>query len=102
MIAVEGIALLGSKNVLLPLDTFLAADPAANDVMLNDVHETLRKMLQYEGKQLEYPFSWNNMVMYYNTEIFEEKGVKPPTEDWTWDDCLETSLAIADVKGYRR
>lgn len=99
MIAVEGIGLLGSKNVLLPLDTFFEADTEAYDILTNDVHETLRGMLEYEGKLLEYPFSWNNMVMYYNTQIFEEKGIDPPAEDWTWDDFLETSRAVADVKG---
>jgi multiple sugar transport system substrate-binding protein len=98
MIAVEGIPLLGSKNILLPLEPFIDVDAEAQTI-IDDTHELLLGMLQWEGKQLELPFSWNNMVMYYNTQIFEEKGVDPPAEDWTWDDFLETCLAIADVKG---
>ncbi|HXF60703.1 MAG TPA: sugar ABC transporter substrate-binding protein, partial [Caldilineaceae bacterium] len=99
MIAIEGLRLLTDKNILVPLDDFFAADPEQNDILQNDIHKTLREMLQVDGKQMEYPFSWNNMVMYYNTQIFEEKGLEPPTRDWTWDDFLETCLQIADVQG---
>ena len=99
MIAIEGLRLLTAKNVLVPLDDFLATDQPAKDILENDVHVTLREMLQVDGKQLEYPFSWNNMVMYYNTAIFEEEGIDPPSTDWTWDDFLETCLQVATVTG---
>ena len=99
MIAIEGLRLLTAKNVLVPLDDFLATDQPAKDILENDVHVTLREMLQVDGKQVEYPFSWNNMVMYYNTAIFEEEGIDPPSTDWTWDDFLETCLQVATVTG---
>lgn len=99
MIAIEGLGLLSAKNVLTPLDEFLAADPAAQETLENDVHITLREMLQVDGQQMEYPFSWNNMVMYYNTAIFEEEGIDPPAGDWTWEDFLETCTKVANVTG---
>jgi ABC-type glycerol-3-phosphate transport system substrate-binding protein len=70
MIAVEGIPLLGSKNILKPLDPFIEVDSEAQEIIA-DTHELLLEMLAWDGKQLEMPFSWNNMVMYYNTQIFE-------------------------------
>ncbi|MEZ4861669.1 MAG: sugar ABC transporter substrate-binding protein [Caldilineaceae bacterium] len=99
MIAIEGLGLLSAKKVLVPLDELLAADPAAADILENDVHKTLREMLQVGGKQMEYPFSWNNMVMYYNTAIFEEEGIDPPGTDWTWNDFLEVCTKVARVSG---
>lgn len=99
MIAIEGLGLLSAKNVLVPLDEFLAADPEAQDVLENDVHVTLREMLQVDGKQMEYPFSWNNMVTYYNTAIFEEEGLEAPSGDWTWEDFLETATKLSRVSG---
>ena len=99
MIAIEGLGLLTGKKILAPLDDFLASDTAAKAVLEKDVHPTLRTMLQVDGKQMEYPFSWNNMVTYYNTKIFEDKGVEAPSPDWTWDQFLDTSTKIADVKG---
>jgi len=99
MIAIEGLGLLATKNMLVPLDEFLAADAPAAEILENDVHVTLREMLQVDGKQMEYPFSWNNMVMYYNTAIFEEEGIVAPATDWTWDDFLEVCTKVARVSG---
>jgi multiple sugar transport system substrate-binding protein len=98
MIAVEGIPLLGSKKILMPLEPLIGPDPEAK-VIIDDTHPLLLSMLQYQGKQLEMPFSWNNMVMYYNTKIFEDKGLEPPKEGWTWDDFLGVSKQVASVKG---
>ncbi len=99
MIAIEGLGLLSAKNVLAPLDEFLATDTVAAEVLQTDVHKTLREMLQVNGKQMEYPFSWNNMVMYYNTAVFEEEGIEPPSTEWTWDDFLEVCMKVARVTG---
>ena len=99
MIAIEGLRLLTSKQILAPLDDFLAADTEAKNVLETDVHPTLREMLQVDGQQMEYPFSWNNMVTYYNTKIFADKGVEPPTPDWTWDQFLDSCTKIANVTG---
>jgi multiple sugar transport system substrate-binding protein len=99
MIAIEGLRLLANKSILVPLDDFLDADPDAQAVLMDDVHVTLREMLQIDGKQIEYPFSWNNMVMYYNTAMFEELGVDPPAPEWNWEDFLDTCLQVADVTG---
>jgi len=99
MIAIEGLGLLSSKKILRPLDDFFNADAEAKNTLSNDVHKTLREMLQYRGKQMEYPFSWNNMVMYYNTKIFQEEGIDPPKPEWTWDDFLGVCKKVARVKG---
>lgn len=99
MIAIEGLGLLSDKKILTPLDDYFIADPEAKQILDNDIHPVLREMLQVDGKQMEFPFSWNNMVMYYNTDIFADKGVDAPGKDWTWEDFLETSLKIADVQG---
>jgi len=98
MIAVEGVPLLGRKKILTPLESFISADAEAQAIIA-DTHPLLLSMLQYEGKQLEIPFSWNNMVMYYNTKIFKDKGIDPPKPDWTWDDFIATCTKVASVKG---
>jgi multiple sugar transport system substrate-binding protein len=63
-----------------------------------DIAPALTDMLRYKGKLLEIPFSWNNMIVYYNTKIAADKGVKVP-EKMTWDDFLTISKSVADVTG---
>jgi len=99
MIAIEGLGLLSDKKILTPLDDYFIADPAEKEILDKDIHPVLREMLQVDGKQMEYPFSWNNMVMYYNTKIFEEKGIGAPAKDWSWSDFLEVCLKVANVQG---
>ncbi len=98
MIAIEGIALLGAKNILYDLDQFLAADPDTSKMIKDDIAPALTDMLRYKGKLLEIPFSWNNMVMYYNTKIMAEKDITVP-EKMTWSDFVTIAQQVSDVKG---
>lgn len=98
MIAIEGIALLGVKGILADLVPFLNADPTTDKMVKEDIAPVLTDMLKYKGKLLEIPFSWNNMVLYFNTKIMQEKGITPP-EHMTWDDFLQICQQVANVKG---
>ena len=90
MIAIEGIPLLGSKDIFVDLSSYLAADPKTSDMIKTDIAPVLTDMLKYKGKLLEIPFSWNNMVLYYNTKIMADAGVTMPMH-MTWDDFLQIS-----------
>lgn len=98
MIAIEGVWLLGVKNILIDLNPYLSADPVTEKMVKEDIAPALTDMLKYQGKLLEIPFSWNNMILYYNTKIMEEKGITVP-ENMTWDDFLGICKEVADVKG---
>jgi len=98
MIAIEGIWLLGVKNILADLNPYLAADPVTDKMIKEDIAPALTDMLKYQGKLLEIPFSWNNMILYYNTKIMADKGITVPLH-MTWDDFLNICKEVADVKG---
>lgn len=98
MIAVEGLALLAEKNVLTDLNPLIAGDADASAMIKNDIHPTLTGMLTWKGKLMEIPFSWNNMVLYYNTDILKKKNITPKM-NMTWDDFLELCQQVAEVKG---
>lgn len=97
-LSIEGVARLG-YYILRALEPFLELDPKAKQDLVDGVNPVLTNMLTYHGKLLGIPFSWNNMVIYYNTKMFKEKGIDPPTRDWSWDQFLEACLKIAGVKG---
>jgi multiple sugar transport system substrate-binding protein len=95
----EVLPLFSVKNVITSLDPYIEADPAVMQDMQDDIHPTLIEGTQWRGEQMGMPNGYNNMIIHYNPVIFEEKGAPMPTADWTWDDFVESCLAIADVKG---
>jgi multiple sugar transport system substrate-binding protein len=97
--AIEGLAFLSENNVLASLDSFIDADAEFKADLDEDVHPKLLEGLQWKGVQRMLPNGCNNMVMHYNYKIFEEKGVAEPDRDWSWEDFVDTCLAVADVQG---
>jgi ABC-type glycerol-3-phosphate transport system substrate-binding protein len=44
----------------------------------------------WKGKQWGIPFATGGETVMYNKKLFDAKGVKYPTKDWTYDDLLDT------------
>ncbi|MFQ5504299.1 MAG: ABC transporter substrate-binding protein, partial [Planctomycetota bacterium] len=40
-------------------------------------------------------------VLYYNRQLFLEKGVEPPDESWTWEDLERAAIALCGPKDER-
>jgi multiple sugar transport system substrate-binding protein len=93
--ATEGVKYLSSNNLLVPVDDLIEGDEEA-EALVEDIAPNLMESLSADGQTWALPYAWNNMVMYYNTDRFEEAGVEPPSEDWTWDEFLETAKALTE------
>ncbi len=95
-LATEGTPALADKKVIAPIDQYLAADSANPQLQeyLSDVSPTLLKALQYQGRQYGLPFSWNNMVVWYNPKLLAAANLPPPPANWTWDDFLKYAQAL--------
>ena len=88
-----------SKNLLLPLDDYLAQD-AGGQELIDDVAQPLIDAFKVDGKIWQIPHSWNNMVIYYNTKMFKDAGYRAAaSEDWTWDDFLATAKKLTTGSG---
>jgi multiple sugar transport system substrate-binding protein len=85
-IATEGARLFGARDLALPLDDFIKRDHAEIADFLNDVHPKLLNTFKIDGKVLALPFEWNDIVMFYNTKVFKDLGITPPSANWTGDD----------------
>jgi multiple sugar transport system substrate-binding protein len=56
-----------------------------------------------EGPVYGVPNDFTPMVIYYNTQSFENAGVEPPTSDWTWDEFVDTAQRLTlDTTGRSR
>jgi multiple sugar transport system substrate-binding protein len=91
-----------AKNgILLPITEFIAQDNFPLDKMLPGA------VAQYRWRQGDFdsggeggdmyglPSDAQSQILAYNKTMFDEAGVAPPSDDWTWDDVVEAGKAIA-------
>jgi multiple sugar transport system substrate-binding protein len=92
-IATEGSRLVVSRGLPMPLDDFMKGDPDIAE-FLKDVNPRLLEIFRIGGKTYMFPFDWNDMIIYYNTKMFEKEGLRPPQKDWTKDDFLKLAQQL--------
>ena len=83
-------------GAILPIDDVIEDMKASGD--LADFPEDTVAPLKYEGKQIAFPWNQDIRVIWYNKEIFENAGVKPPT---SFEELRSTAKAVSkdDVYG---
>jgi multiple sugar transport system substrate-binding protein len=54
----------------------------------------------FEGELMCMPQNISSLVVYYNTDLFEQAGLDPPAEGWTWDDFRATAQALTGDGNY--
>jgi len=87
-VATEGMRFLLAKNLIRPLNDYIERDKAELQEFFDDVAPALRDAMTFDGKIYALPYSWNNMVIWYNTKMFDELGIPYPTENWTREDFI--------------
>ena len=100
--AIEGFAETANRGLLRDLGPLIDADPTAKAVLDELDPNLLDGMRTRSTGQLNFfPTEWNNIVVYYNKDMFDKAGVAYPADDWTWADFRETAkkLTIADANG---
>jgi len=93
-VAIEGTQLFAAKDLALPLDSYIQRDKTELQEFFNDVNPKLLEVFQYKGHTYEFPYEWNNMVIYYNTKLFKEYGIKRPPDNWDKDMFLKIAQKL--------
>ena len=96
--AIEGAAFAVRENILYPIDEFLADDPEGQAIV-EATNPVLHNALVFDGTTYFLNRGWNDMVIHYNTRLFDEAGLPYPSADWTWDEFLETAQALTKGEG---
>lgn len=91
-IAIEGVRLGVSKQMFDPLNAYLETDPAGAAIAA-DVDPALLNSLAVDGNQYLMPGTWQQMVIYYNTKMFQDAGITP-NPDWTWDEFKDVAQKL--------
>lgn len=71
------------------------------DVELGDYYPAPLEAFTYNDELQCMPQNISSLVVYYNTDLFEQAGVEPPRAGWTWDDfrAAGEDLTQGDVRG---
>ena len=97
---IEGFSSLAARGILIDLEEIAAADPAATETLAGIDANLLDGMRTRPGGQLNFfPTEWNNILIYYNKDLFDAAGVGYPPAEWTWDEFLETAKALTVTDG---
>nr|MBA2247499.1 extracellular solute-binding protein [Chloroflexia bacterium] len=81
-----------SRNVLLPIDDFMAEDGITKDMFYQPLIEAYTWQEQLYGL----PKDWSPLGAVYDPEAFQSAGVTMPT---TWDELRTTLQTLKDANG---
>lgn len=94
--AIETFQAFAARNLWMPLDDFVAANTG-----FSDFAPTLFEQGSYKGNIFYIPIGWNNIMINYNRDLFDQAGVAYPERGWTWEEFRETAkaLTVKDTSG---
>ncbi|WP_433076292.1 ABC transporter substrate-binding protein [Dactylosporangium sp. CA-052675] len=99
VISGEGAQFVHANKLVLPINKYLESDAEAK-TLTGDIAKGLIDGFTVKGDVVTLTYGWNDMVVYYNTDVFKQAGVEPPKADWTWADFEATAKKLtADTNG---
>lgn len=84
---------LASKGLVVDLNTYM------DDELKNDIYDSLLTAGQYEGKQYVIPCGATSLLLWYNTEIFEQAGLDPANPPKTFEELVDAAKTITEKTG---
>jgi multiple sugar transport system substrate-binding protein len=82
---------LASRQKLVPLDDLFAKHKET--YKLDDIDESLRKAMSYDGKLYGLPMQTQVLTMVYRKDLFDKNNLTPPT---TFDELRDASKKLQD------
>jgi multiple sugar transport system substrate-binding protein len=79
-------------DIVLDLTQYIQRD--AKDVQLDQYYPRALDYVKYKGRQVQLPAYTVTMTLAFNKQLFDEAGVKYPTNDWTYDDLVKAGQAL--------
>jgi len=81
------------KGLVLDLSAHIhASKDAAPDLYLKPMVDAM----QYQGKFWGTAEDFNGQLLFLNTDLFKQKGIDLPKDDWSYDDWRQTAKQLTD------
>lgn len=84
---------LQERGDILSLDPFIERDDSFG---LSDFYPGTVELLSIEGRTWAIPAGLDVLVMFYNQDLFDQHAVPYPEIGWTWEDFLNSAVAVSD------
>jgi multiple sugar transport system substrate-binding protein len=84
--------LLAKKGIIVELDTLYFKD------LLNELYQAPLKSSFYKGKLYGIPDQVTCILLFYNKDLFREKGIDPENPPKNWDEFLDYAKKLTDIK----
>lgn len=89
----DSLPVLLKDNVVAPIDEYLTADDKA------DIYTNLFDYVRFDGKLYAWPLWVPPVAMYINVDVFKEKGVEIPKDNWTYEQFVEIAKKLTFDRG---
>lgn len=66
------------------------------DFSYDDHPEDVKKLYRFNDKMWGVPKDFDCIILVYNKELFDAKGVEYPTDEWTWEDLENAAKQLTD------
>ena len=86
----ENFSTYASKGVLYNLSKLIQQ----TKYDLSIINKNALAAFQVSGTQYGLPYSFSNVVLIYNKDLFDKAKVGYPTDKWTWTDVLNAAIKI--------
>ena len=80
-----------ANDLLEPLGPYLAESEL---IQADDFFPVTIDAFTWNGVLTCIPQNISSLVVYYNQDMFDAANVPYPADDWTWDDFVETAVAL--------
>lgn len=82
-------------NYVYPLDDFINNDPEFDKT----AYSNLTDQMQMDGKTYGIPFRKDNILLFYNKDLFDKAGVAYPEDGMTMDEYYELAKKMTSGEG---
>ena len=79
---------------LLPLSDLIARD--GEEMHIDDIPKGLLNASKIDGEIYALPVGFTTHVVFYNKDLFKQKGIAFPSENWTWSELREKAAKFRD------
>jgi len=94
-VATEGLQQMASKQMIVPLDSYVTKDMSSLKSYFDDVHPTLVESMMYQGHLYELTDSFNAGSIFYSTDLYSRAGLSAPAAGWTVNDFHDNAQKLA-------